>query len=49
MLGCGAGAGRWIFCVFAWRGDLIRPISVRFMHDKEIRRYVEAISRLEDR
>src|ERR1700734_1537541 len=23
------------FCVFTWRGDRIRPVSVRFMHDKE--------------
>ena len=33
MLDCGAGAGRWVFCVFAWRGDLVRPVSLRFMHD----------------
>ncbi len=38
MLGFGAGAGRWIFCVFPWRGDRIRPVSVRYMHDKEVRR-----------
>jgi uncharacterized protein len=34
-LAFGNGAGRWIFCVFTWRGDRIRPVSVRFMHDKE--------------
>ena len=45
----GAGAGRWIFCVFTWRGEKVRPVSVRFMHDKEVKRYVEAISRSEDR
>jgi predicted DNA binding CopG/RHH family protein len=30
-LAFGSGGGRWIFCVFAWRGDRIRPISVRYM------------------
>ena len=48
-LAFGNGAGRWIFCVFAWRGDRIRPVSVRFMHDKEVKRYVKEISRLEER
>ena len=49
VLGFGNGAGRWIFCVFTWRGDRSRPVSVRFMHDKEVKRYVEEISRLEER
>jgi uncharacterized DUF497 family protein len=49
VLGFGKGAGRWIFCVFTWRGDRVRPVSVRFMQDKEASRYVEEISRLEDR
>jgi uncharacterized protein len=48
-LAFGNGAGRWIFCVFTWRGDRIRPVSVRFMHDKEVKRYVEEVSRLEER
>jgi uncharacterized DUF497 family protein len=48
-LAFGAGAGRGVFLVFNRRGDRIRPVSVRFMHDKEIRRYVEEISRLEER
>ncbi len=48
-LAFGAGAGRWIFCVFAWRGDRIRPVSVRYMHDKEVKRYVQEISRLQER
>jgi uncharacterized protein len=48
-LAFGNGAGRWIFCVFTWRGDRIRPVSVRFRHDKEVKRYVEEISRLEER
>ncbi len=45
----GDGGGRWIFCVFAWRGDRVRPISVRYMHDKEVRRYVQEISRPQER
>jgi uncharacterized protein len=45
----GKGAGRWIFCVFTWRGNRIRPVSVRFMHEKEVKRYVEEISRFEER
>jgi hypothetical protein len=49
VLGFGNGAGRWIFCVFTWRGDRIRPVSVRYMHDKEVKRYVEEISRSEAR
>jgi uncharacterized DUF497 family protein len=48
-LGFGEGGGRWIFCVFTWRGDRIRPVSVRYRHDKEVRRYGEEISRFEDR
>lgn len=48
-LGFGVAAGRWIFCVFTWRGDRIRPVSIRFMHEKEVKRYVEEISRLEKR
>ena len=45
----GNGDGRWIFCVFTWRGGRIRPVSVRFMHAKEVKRYAEKVSRLEDR
>jgi uncharacterized DUF497 family protein len=45
----GNGAGRWIFCVFTWRGNGTRPVSVRFMHEKEVKGYVEEISRLEKR
>ena len=49
ILGFGDGVGRWIFCVFTWRGNRIRPVSVRFMHEKEVKRYVEEVSRLEKR
>ena len=45
----GDGSGRWIFCVFVWRDDRIRPVSVRYMHDKEVKRYVQEISRLQKR
>jgi uncharacterized protein len=48
-LAFGNGAGRWIFCVFAWRDDRIRPVSVRYRLDKEVKRYVQEISRLEER
>ena len=45
---CGRVEGRWIFCAFTWRGRRIRPVSVRYMHQKEIRRYAEKISELDD-
>ncbi len=45
----GSCAGRWIFCVFVWRGDRIRPVSVRYMHAKEVKRYAEEVSRLPNR
>jgi len=48
-LGFRKAARRWIFCVFTWRGDRVRLVSVRYMHAKEVRRYVEEISRLEER
>ena len=31
--------GRPAFVAFCWRGDKIRPVSARYMHDKEVRRY----------
>lgn len=42
--GYGQVENRWIFCVFAWRGRRIRPVSVRYMHDKEVRRHARAES-----
>jgi uncharacterized protein len=33
------GDGRYVFLVFAYRGEAKRPISARYMHDREIRRY----------
>ncbi len=32
-------AGRYAFVVFTLRKDLIRPLSARFMHQREIDRY----------
>ena len=49
MHGFGGAGGRWIFCVFVWRSGRIRPVSVRYMHAKEVKRYVEEISRLQQR
>ena len=31
--------GRPAFVVFCWRGDRMRPVSARFMHAREARRY----------
>ncbi len=31
--------GRSAFVAFCWRGEKIRPISARYMHDREARRY----------
>ena len=34
--------GRPAFVAFCWRGDRIRPISARYMHAREVRRYEES-------
>ena len=50
-----AASGRAVFVVFTIRSrgteDVIRPISARYMHSKEVARYekAEAISRSEER
>lgn len=45
-------AGRFLFVVFTWRQAaaerLVRPVSARYMHQKEIKAYAEKISRVED-
>jgi uncharacterized DUF497 family protein len=45
--------GRYTFVVFtprSTRGDItLRPISARYMHRKEIRKYEKEIARLQDR
>jgi uncharacterized DUF497 family protein len=33
--------GRYVFIAFCWRGKLCRPISARFMHKREVDRYVK--------
>lgn len=47
------GLPRPVFVVFTLRGTpsgtLIRPISARYMHDEEVRYYVKALARPEDR
>lgn len=35
---------RHIFVAFAWRAGLIRPISARYMHAREVQRYEQAHS-----
>jgi uncharacterized DUF497 family protein len=46
-------SGRYVFVVFTFRlrnnRSLIRPISARFMHQKEIKAYEKAVSKTEDR
>lgn len=34
-----AGSGRHVYCVFTLRETRLRPISARFMHEKEVQRY----------
>jgi uncharacterized DUF497 family protein len=47
-------AGRYAFVVFTPRGTLasgilLRPISARYMHKKEIKKYEQEIARLQNR
>jgi uncharacterized DUF497 family protein len=43
-------AGRWIFVVFTVRGKrLLRPISARFMHEKEVEHYEKETAKLQKR
>jgi uncharacterized DUF497 family protein len=41
--------GRHIFAVFTLRGSKLRPISVRYMHVREVASYEEGLAGLEDR
>ncbi|MGC5779742.1 BrnT family toxin [Methylobacterium sp. NFXW15] len=45
--------GRYVFVVFTWRfrneSTLLRPLSARYMHRKEVARYEEAVSRADRR
>jgi uncharacterized DUF497 family protein len=42
-------AGRYVFAVFTLRDTKLRPVSVRYMHEKEIRAYEEGMAGLKDR
>ena len=48
-----ASTGRYVFVVFTHRerpaGVLIRPISARYMHRREVAAYEEAMAKLEQR
>jgi uncharacterized protein len=39
--------GRMAFAAFCWRDGRIRPISARYMHDREVRRYEDS-ARVDD-
>jgi uncharacterized DUF497 family protein len=41
--------GRYVFAVFTLRGSRLRPISVRYMHEREVKHYEEAMARLAER
>jgi uncharacterized DUF497 family protein len=41
--------GRHIFALFTLRGGLLRPISVRYMQEKELAQYEEEMARLAKR
>ena len=42
-------ARRHVFAVFTMRNGRLRPISVRYMHDKEVARYEEEMAGLVER
>ncbi|HEY1863034.1 MAG TPA: BrnT family toxin [Roseiarcus sp.] len=47
-------AGRHAFIVFTWRGEragsaLLRPISARYMHKREVEAYEKAYPNLQNR
>lgn len=47
-IGRASETGRWVFLVFTARSSdrltLVRPVSARYMHDKEIEKYVRQTS-----
>ena len=47
-IGYASATGRWVFTVFAARlvsqATLVRPISARYMHEKEVKKYVRQTS-----
>ena len=42
-------AGRHVFAVFMIRDGKLRPISVRYMHEKEVKLYEEEMARTQNR
>ena len=46
-IGC-TPAGRPVFIAFCFRGALIRPISARYMHEREVARYEAAFGSDDD-
>jgi len=42
-------AGRYVFAVFTLRGSRLRPVSVRYVHEREVASYEEGLAKLEDR
>ena len=42
-------AGRYVFAVFTLRGSKLRPVSVRYMHEREIASYEEGLAQIDDR
>ena len=35
--------GRPVFVAYCWRGEKLRPISARYMHEREVARYEQDI------
>lgn len=42
-------AGRYVFAVFTLRGSRLRPISVRYMREREVASYEEGLARIGER
>ena len=42
-------AGRYVFAAFMLRGSKLRPISARYMHEREVARYEKEMAGFEDR
>ena len=42
-------AGRYVFAVFTLPGSKLRPVSVRYMHEREVASYEEGLAQIDDR
>lgn len=42
-------AGRHVFAVFTLRGSKLRPVSVRYMHEREVASYEEGLAKIDNR